>query len=146
MNPRLDHAFDHAQALVTRMQDLADRKIDAAPDALPELVDQHVASTRELEPTFTALSRVLKEAGLSDRLSTLAASSDAEVSARASRLLACLNAAHFSHSVSASVLKRKVNLARAMALAVQGIDATAALPGASNRFSQAERSRTLGQA
>ncbi|CAN5276478.1 hypothetical protein BH10PSE17_BH10PSE17_22910 [soil metagenome] len=149
MQQNLDAAFDHAQTLVVRMQGLADRKIDAAPDELPALVEQHVASLREIEPAFTALARVLQQAGLSDRLSVLAASVDPQVSDRAVRLMSSLEAAHFSHAVSSSVLKRKVNLARAMALAAQGLDqnlVTATLPGASRFAGSVDRSRNIGQA
>ncbi|CAN5152193.1 hypothetical protein BH09PSE6_BH09PSE6_20840 [soil metagenome] len=149
MPQELDAAFDHAQALVVRMQGLAERKIDAAPDELPALVDEHTASMREIEPAFVALARVLQQAGLSDRLSVLAASVDPQVSGRAIGLMSSLQAAHFSHAVSSSVLKRKVNLARAMALAAQGLDqnvVTATLPGASRFAGSIDRSRTIGQA
>lgn len=146
MNPPLDAAFDHAQSLVARLHTLSDQQGEAAPDQLPELVDAHLASMRELEPALGALARVLQASGLSDRLSVLANDADPAVASHAAKLVSSLQAAHFSHAVNSSVLQRKLNLTRAMALAVQGLDPTMTMPGASRFVQSSDRSRMLGQA
>jgi hypothetical protein len=146
MNPPLDAAFDHAQTLVARMQALSEQQGDAAPDDLPPLVEAHLASMRDLEPALGALARVLQASGLSDRLSVLATDADPAVAARAVNLVSSLQAAHFSHAVNSSVMRRKLHLTRALALAVQGLDPTMTMPGAARFAQAAERSRILGQA